>query len=160
MMWSFYAMVGLTTLIFGGAVLEFFLVKREFHPWISLLGVVLFVLANLLRIRAIRTLGRFWSLHVEIRDQHQFVQEGPYAVVRHPAYASFVLEHLAVPLVGNAWWSLTATIVLYIPMVYWRLNKEEVALIGKFGEPYSTYRRTVGALLPKLAAFRRVSSPR
>jgi protein-S-isoprenylcysteine O-methyltransferase Ste14 len=160
MMWSFYAMVSLTTLIFGGTVLEFFLARRVFHPWVSLLGVVLVVLANVLRIHAIRTLGRFWSLHVEIREQHSFVREGPYAFVRHPAYASFVIEHIAVPLVGNAWWSLTAAIVLYIPMVYFRLNKEEAALIGKFGESYSTYQRKVGALMPKLAAFRRVNGPR
>jgi protein-S-isoprenylcysteine O-methyltransferase Ste14 len=160
MMWSFYAMVALTVLIFGGTVLEFFLVKRVFHPSLSLLGVLLFILANLLRLRAIRTLGNFWSLHVEIRERHQFVRGGPYAFIRHPAYTSFVMEHVAVPLVGNAWWSLTATVLLYIPMILLRLNKEESALVGKFGDAYRAYQREVGALVPKPMAFRRGLVPR
>ena len=66
----------------------------------------LFVAANVIRVMAIRALGRFWSLHVEIREPHQFVQDGPYRIVRHPVYSSFVIEHIAIPLVGNAWWSL------------------------------------------------------
>ena len=160
MMWSFFAMVALTTLIFGGTVLEFFFVKRPFCASLSLLGVLLFVLANLLRLSATRALGKFWSLHVEIRDQHQFVRGGPYAFVRHPAYASFVIEHIGVPLVGNAWWSLSVAVLLYIPMVLLRLNKEEAALVGKFGDAYRAYQREVGALVPKLTAFRRVPVPR
>ena len=155
MLWSFYVMVGLTALIFGGTALEFFLVKRVFHAWISMSGVALFVLANLLRLRAIQALGSFWSLHVEIREGHQFVRSGPYAFIRHPAYASFVLEHIAVPLAGNAWWSLTASFLLYIPMVLLRLNKEESALVIRFGDAYRAYQCDVGALIPKLIAFRR-----
>jgi protein-S-isoprenylcysteine O-methyltransferase Ste14 len=155
MQWSFYAMVALTALIFGGTVCEFFFVSRPHRLEISLLGMVLFVAANIMRIRAIRTLGRFWSLHVEIREQHEFRRVGPYRFVRHPAYASFVLEHLAVPLVGNAWWSFGAAVLLYVPMVLWRMRTEEAALAAKFGESYRSYQREVGALFPRLSAFRR-----
>lgn len=155
MLWSFYAMVALTGLIFTGTILEFFFVDRPHSRIVSLGGVALFVLANLMRVRATRALGKFWSLHVEIRDQHQFVREGPYRYVRHPAYASFVLEHLAIPLVGNAWWSFLAAILLYVPMVCWRLKNEEMALAAKFGESYRSYQREVGALIPKASMFRR-----
>lgn len=32
-----------------------------------------------LRRAAIRALGRFWSLHVEMREGHEFVTTGPFA---------------------------------------------------------------------------------
>lgn len=156
MAWSLGVMVTLTCLIFGGTVAEFFLVPRTRYLWVSGLGLVLFALANVLRIRATQALGRFWSLQVEIREQHQFVREGPYRWVRHPAYASFVIEHIAVPLVGNAWWSLTAAVVLYVPMVLLRLNTEEGALVGKFGDVYRRYQAEVRALVPRV--FRRSGS--
>src|ERR1700693_900622 len=125
MLWSFYALFALSCLIFGGTVAEFFLVKRPYNVWLAALGVALFASANALRVVAIRTLGRFWSLHIEIRQQHQFVRGGPYRFVRHPAYASFVVEHIAVPLVGNAWWSLAVAVLVYVPMIWWRIKQED-----------------------------------
>jgi len=88
MLWSFYALFALSCVVFGGTVLEFFLVDRPFHPGVAWGGVVLWGAASLIRAIAIRTLGRFWSLHVEIREQHDFVRDGPYQYVRHPAYLS------------------------------------------------------------------------
>ncbi len=154
MLWSFYVLFALSCLIFGGTVFEFFLVDRPFHGLVSWAGVAIFVLANLIRIRAIQALGRFWSLHVEIRAQHDFVREGPYRYVRHPAYLSFILEHIAVPLVGNAWWSLLVAIVVYVPMLLWRWRQEEIALCEKFGDSYRAYQMEVGALFPRWSAFR------
>jgi protein-S-isoprenylcysteine O-methyltransferase Ste14 len=154
MRWSFSAMLGLTGLIFGGTVVEFFFVPRPLNLWVSALGLVLVVLAGVLRLRAIRALGRFWSLHVEVRERHEFIREGPYQFVRHPAYSAFVVEHVAVPLIGNAWWSLAAALLLYVPVVLLRLQREEAALVGKFGDAYRAYQQDVGALIPKWSAFR------
>ncbi len=151
MQWSFYLLFTLSVVVFGGTVAEFFLLDRPYRPGLAGVGVALFIVANVIRVLAIRELGRFWSLHIEIREHHQFVRTGPYRWVRHPAYLSFVLEHVAVPLVGNAWWSLLVTVGVYLPVLLWRIAREDVALMEKFGEPYRTYRREVGALIPRLA---------
>ena len=155
MSWSFYGLFALSCVIFGGTAAEFFLVQREYNVWLAGLGLVMFVFANLLRRNAIHTLGRYWSLHIEIRERQPFVREGPYRYVRHPAYAAFVLEHIAVPLVGNAWWSLAVALLAYLPLILWRLTKEETALAQTFGEAYRAYQREVGALIPRLPAVRR-----
>ncbi len=160
MMWSFYVLFALSCLIFGGTIAEFFLVKRPYNPVVAALGVVLFVGANVVRVRAIRTLGRFWSLHVEIREEQRFVREDVFRYVRHPAYFSFVVEAIAVPLVGNAWWSLAVAVVLYLPMIVLRLRREEVALVDKFGDRYTAYQHEVGALVPRVSAFRRSHASR
>jgi len=155
MRWSFYLLFAMSGVVFAGTVLEFFCVHRSYRPAVAVLGAVMFVVANLIRMSAIRMLGRFWSLHVEIRDEHQFVQEGVYSVVRHPAYLAFVLEHVAVPLVGNAWWSLLVTLLVYVPVLLWRVRGEEEVLVVKFGETYRTYQREVGALVPRFCARHR-----
>jgi protein-S-isoprenylcysteine O-methyltransferase Ste14 len=36
-------------------------------------------------------LGRNWSANVTIKQDHQMIQSGPYAVVRHPIYSGFLL---------------------------------------------------------------------
>lgn len=154
MMWSFNALVALGTAVFAGTIIEFFLVPRLFNPAVALLGVVLLVMAGVIRMSAIRTLGKFWSLHIEIRAQHSLVQEGLYRYVRHPAYLSFVLEMIAIPLMGNAWWSLGLAIVAYVPLLLWRLRCEEAALVDRFGDTYRAYQQQVGAIVPKFTLSR------
>jgi len=59
---------------------------------VTLAGLVLFVVAVAVRVTAIRALGRFWSLHLEIRQDHQLITEGIYGSLRHPAYLAIMLE--------------------------------------------------------------------
>jgi protein-S-isoprenylcysteine O-methyltransferase Ste14 len=153
LLWTFYALVILTGVVFVGTILEFCFVPREHSLVVSLVGVILFAAAHLLRLKAIRTLDKYWSLHIEIRDKQQLVQEGIYGYMRHPAYAAFILEHIAVPLFGNAWWSLSAAVFLYTPMLLIRMRLEEAALVEKFGEQYRDYQRRVGALWPRLSTL-------
>jgi protein-S-isoprenylcysteine O-methyltransferase Ste14 len=149
MLWSFYALFAFSCVIFLGTIAEFFLVDRLWNPVWAVAGTLLFAGANWLRVTAIRTLGKFWSLHIEIRDEHQFVRNGVYQYLRHPAYASFVLEAIAVPLVGNAWWSLLVVLGGYVPLLWYRLHCEDAALVAKFGDSYRTYQHEVGALFPR-----------
>ena len=155
MMWSFYALFAGSCVVFGGSALEFFFVPRPHSLTLMIVGIALFVVANAIRVVATRTLGRYWSLHIELREQQPLVREGIYGYVRHPAYASFVLEHVAVPLAGTAWWSLAVAVFVYVPLLVWRLRREETALTELLGEPYTTYQREVGALIPHWTAWRR-----
>lgn len=149
MNWSFYLLFTLTCLIFGGTIVEFFFVRQTRRLELLVAGVALFAFANVIRIAAIRTLGRYWSLHIEIREDQPLIREGIYGYVRHPAYLAFILEHIAVPLAGGAWYSLAVTACLFIPTLLWRLRREEQALVQKFGSSYQRYQQEVGALLPK-----------
>jgi protein-S-isoprenylcysteine O-methyltransferase Ste14 len=73
--------------------------------------------------------------------------------VRHPAYAAFVLETTGVPLAANAWWALLVALVVYVPLLCWRIRREETALVAKLGDAYRQYQREVGMLLPRPAAL-------
>jgi protein-S-isoprenylcysteine O-methyltransferase Ste14 len=153
MLWSFYGLVGVGAVVYAGAVLEFCFVPRTYHLALGLAGMVLYGAAVVLRLTAIRALGRYWSLHIEIRQQHPLIQTGPYRWVRHPAYAAFVLETTGVPLAANAWWALLVALVVYVPLLCWRIRREETALVAKLGDAYRQYQREVGMLLPRPAAL-------
>src|SRR5205814_507751 len=101
-----------------------------------------------LRRRAIAALGRFWSLHVEIRENHEFVQTGPFRWMRHPAYLSMILELVSLCLVLNAPASMLIILFLFAPLLIVRIRIEEAALVQKFGNAYSEYQKTTAALFP------------
>ena len=101
-----------------------------------------------LRRRAIAALGKFWSLHVEIREQHQFVRSGPFRWVRHPTYLSMFLELLVAPLILNVRYSLLVMPLLFLPALLARLRIEEAALVEKFGDEYRYYQQTTPSLIP------------
>lgn len=155
MRWSLHALYTLYTLIVFGAAAELFFVRKTVVVWPSAIGLVLYVTSLVLRKVAIRALGRFWSLQVEIRSRHQLVREGPYGLVRHPIYSAIILEVLSIPLVANAWWTLLFASVTHVPLVLFRMHCEEAAFLEKLGETYRGYQREVGALVPRWSTFRR-----
>lgn len=69
------------------------------------------------------------------------VSTGPYAVVRHPMYAAFVLFALGTALLLGSWLGLAADVVL-VGMVAWRAVLEEGTLREEL-EGYADYARRV-----------------
>lgn len=112
--------------------------------WVSGLG------SFYIRRRAIASLGRFWSLHVEIRENHEFVRSGPFRFLRHPVYFSMILELLAFILICQAWTTALFTPVLFIPILILRVRIEEAALLDKFGNAYRQYQQSTPAIIPGL----------
>lgn len=146
--WSLRLFVLAGTAIWAGALAEYFVRGLRLDwPWF-LGGVALAVASFALRRRAIAALGRFWSLHVEIREEHRFVKDGPFRWMRHPTYFSMLLELLAVTLILKATICLALVPLLYLPALAYRLSLEEPALIAKFGDAYREYMRETPAVLP------------
>jgi protein-S-isoprenylcysteine O-methyltransferase Ste14 len=140
----FYLVGGLMAV---GSIVEYIL--RGSFSWIAFAaGVVCAVASFRLRWAAIAALGKFWSLHVEIRENHEFVQSGPFRFVRHPTYFSMILETAAFGLLCSAWWMLAVIPLVFIPVLVMRLRLEEPALVEKFGDAYRAYQRRVPMLIP------------
>ena len=126
-----------------------FIWLRPSLQWASFIaGWVCGIASFIIRRKAIAALGKFWSLHVEIRDNHEFVQSGPFRWVRHPAYFSMILELLALALICNAFFTLLLIPLFFVPVLVLRIRIEEVALVEKFGDAYRTFQRTKPALFP------------
>ncbi len=142
-------------LMCGGGIAEFFW-RHLSLQWVTfVLGWACVLSSFAIRRWAISALGKFWSLHVEIRAQHEFVTRGPFRWLRHPTYFSMMLELLGGGLILNAFYTLAAASLIFVPTLVWRLKVEETALVEKFGAAYREYQRQTPALFP----YKRPRSP-
>ncbi|KAJ8480995.1 hypothetical protein ONZ51_g6289 [Trametes cubensis] len=56
-----------------------------------LIGCMFAMSGGLLRLACYRTLGRFFTYEITIRQDHRLVTSGPYSIVRHPSYLAIIL---------------------------------------------------------------------
>ena len=139
--------VGVGSLMLLGSIAEQLWRRPAFQPLLFAAGWLAAFASFALRRRAIRELGKMWSLHVEIRDQHQLVKSGPYRWVRHPAYTSMILELVALGLLLQSRFTSALAFVLFIPTLFVRIRIEEAALSQQIAG-YADYQRETPALLP------------
>lgn len=100
------------------------------RPWIPALGgaaLGVLVLATVLRVWTLSTLGRSWNVQVVVPDAP--VTAGPYAFIRHPNYLVVCLEIAALPLVHTAWMSALFLTALNAFVLFHRIRTEEASLM-------------------------------
>jgi protein-S-isoprenylcysteine O-methyltransferase Ste14 len=66
----------------------------------------------------------FGSATIDVAEHQTVVSTGPYAIVRHPMYASALLYLLGTPLALGSYWGLVP-IAAMLPFLVWRLLDEE-----------------------------------
>lgn len=115
--------------------------------WPVWLGTILTAAGLLFTVWARRHIGRNWSAIVTIKEGHEFIASGPYAIVRHPIYTGLLLAFAGSALALGEWRGVLA--VAIVAWSLWRkLRLEERWLQQHFGETYQAYCRRVAALLP------------
>ena len=101
-----------------------------------------------LRQWSIRTLGRYFTFTVRVREEQPVVDFGPYKWVRHPSYSGALLTMTGVGMALSNWASL-ALILLFAAIGFaYRIPVEERALSEALGEPYLVYMRRTRRLIP------------
>jgi protein-S-isoprenylcysteine O-methyltransferase Ste14 len=81
------------------------------------------------------------SATIELAPDHKVISTGPYAIVRHPMYASAQLYLVGTPLALGSYWGLLALVVM-MPFLIWRLFDEERFLAENL-PGYSEYQQRV-----------------
>jgi protein-S-isoprenylcysteine O-methyltransferase Ste14 len=99
---------------------------------------------------AVRHLGKQLRILAGLYEDHELIRRGPYAIVRHPVYASLFLMMLATGLLFAQWPLLLLSVALYIAGTEIRIHAEEGLLRERFGAQFEEYRRSVPAYLPFL----------
>lgn len=99
---------------------------------------------------AVRHLGKQLRILAGLYADHELIRTGPYAIVRHPVYASLFLMMLATGLLFARWPLLLLSVALYIAGTEIRIRAEEGLLHARFGEEFEEYQRRVPAYLPFL----------
>lgn len=92
-------------------------------------------------------LGGNWSGTVTLKKDHELIQTGPYALVRHPIYSG-LLTALAGTAIAIDRWRTLAALPLLIAGILYKIGVEERFMRDQFGEAYARYRARVKALVP------------
>jgi protein-S-isoprenylcysteine O-methyltransferase Ste14 len=91
----------------------------------------------------------FSSATIELAPDQKVVSTGPYAIVRHPMYASASLYLLGTPLALGSYFGLVPLVGL-LPLLIWRLFAEERFLAQNLAG-YTEYQKKVRyRLLPRI----------
>lgn len=111
----------------------------------------LLILAGLgLRVWSMRTLGRFFTMPITIRPDHDIVRAGPYQYVRHPAYTGSLLAAIGVPVLLGTSVGLVVTVAVCLAAYGYRIHREEAVLRSRFGARYREYAEGTARLIPHL----------
>lgn len=128
-----------------------------FYPEISvsIFGSTLALIGVCLRFYAIQTLSIYFDANIQIKENHELIQYGLFRYIRHPSYTGSLLTFIGFGIASlNA---LTAIVLpaFLIAAYIKRIRLEEKVLIGGFGQQYEDYRKTTGALFPKVQKVRK-----
>jgi protein-S-isoprenylcysteine O-methyltransferase Ste14 len=94
-------------------------------------------------------LGGNWSSRVTVKEDHELIRSGPYALVRHPIYTGLLLAIAGTALVEGQWRALLALLLMGIS--FWRkLRVEERLMNLTFADEYRQYCAHTAALIPFL----------
>lgn len=111
-------------------------------------GEVFIIIGIVFRFIIIRSLGKYFTVDVTIREDHKIKKEGFYKYLRHPSYSFSLLTSLGLGLYLNNWLSLIFAVVPPLLAFAYRIRIEEQALVEAFGEEYIEYRKTTKKLIP------------
>jgi protein-S-isoprenylcysteine O-methyltransferase Ste14 len=117
------------------------------NQWTFFGGVTLTVAGLLFSIWARHHLGRNWSLAVTLKDDHELIVTGPYALVRHPIYTGLLVGFLGTAIAIMQIRGILALISILIAL-WTKIRMEERLMREHFGAKYDIYSRRVSALVP------------
>lgn len=128
-----------------------FPISQSTAKFLGMLGLAVYLIGIALTLWARRTLGRFWgistSTNVKLLDDHQLIQTGPYALIRHPMYFGWWVAMLGLTMTYPVW----AVFLLFLFSVIsfiGRAHREEAVLAERFGTAWQEYRKRTKRLIP------------
>ena len=95
------------------------------------------------------SLGRSFSPLIAPRNQNELVTTGMYQYMRHPFYAGLILLSYGLAAVTYNETRLVLALLLFL-VLHYKAKQEEMALLERHGDAYTTYSKDVGRFFPTL----------
>ncbi|HKT60635.1 MAG TPA: isoprenylcysteine carboxylmethyltransferase family protein [Gemmatimonadales bacterium] len=114
--------------------------------YLPALGTLMLALGLGFAVWARRHLGRNWSAHVVVKEDHALIRTGPYRYVRHPIYTGILFAMLGMALAIGEWRALVGFVAMVLSFAI-KSQHEEGRMRETFPE-YADYARRTAALIP------------
>jgi len=114
---------------------------------IAMLGMLLTMLGVAFACWARFILGRNWSSVVQVKQDHELIQRGPYRWVRHPIYTGLLLAFLGTGIAIGEWRGPICVVIVAVSF-WFKLRLEERWMRENFGAAYDQYMQRTKALIP------------
>ncbi len=92
-------------------------------------------------------LGENWSGRITVKENHELIQTGPYAVTRNPIYTGFLLAFAGCSMTLGQVKGYIGIVFLVICILI-KIVKEEMFMQEAFGEKFTVYKSKVKRLIP------------
>lgn len=119
--------VSLHALFFLSLLTEVTLSPPVLYSW-TVIPLTIFILAQVGRVWALSSLGKFWNTRIMVLPGAQVIVKGPYRFVKHPNYIIVITEILTLPLIFQAYWTAITFTILNACVLTIRIKAEESAL--------------------------------
>lgn len=117
-------------------------------PFLGYFGCLVMVAGLAIRLRAIATLSKQFTVQVAIVQDHKIIDKGLYGIIRHPSYLGSLVTFAGLGLALENWLSLLVLLALPAAAIVYRISVEEKALLDHFGPAYRDYMRRTRRLIP------------
>lgn len=112
------------------------------------LGICLMLVGIVIRVSAVLTLRKAFTLNVQVTSRQKLITSGLYRKIRHPAYTGSILSLLGIALALRNLISVGIVLVCCLVCYQIRIAVEEVALEIRFKEEYILYKHNTYKLFP------------
>jgi len=110
-------------------------------PRAAVVAALAVALGSYLAVLWVFLVNRWAGRTVETCADQEVISTGPYAIVRHPMYATTSILYLATPVALGSWWALLPALTI-VPVFILRILNEEKVLLREL-PGYEEYRRKV-----------------
>ena len=115
--------------------------------WIQWLGLLITISGCTFAVWARVCLGSNWSGTVTIKQNHELIRRGPYAVVRHPIYSGLLLALTGTVIVAGEIRALCGLGLAFV-IFFLKSGLEERFMREQFPAEYASYAQRVRRLIP------------
>ena len=122
--------------------------EYSLRPWAFGAGVLCLVGGLWWFRRSHSDLGTYWSVTLELRENHRLITQGVYRYVRHPMYAALFLYSIGQALILPNWIAGPSYFVAFAIVFALRIGAEERMMLETFGQEYASYMARTKLLVP------------
>jgi len=125
-----------------------FRTNQSWGLWLQILGVMVILVSLALHIWSRFHLQQFYAERVEVQPEHEVINSGPYALMRHPVITSFFGISTGLFFMNPALTTLAA--LLYTLWDFGRAARQEEELLTQTLPGYRDYALQTPRFLPRL----------